>query len=323
MGAQEIDTTLAGRAFQAERSVVATDTVWVPLVNGAERLGVLHVRTPDTSDEVLRRLEDVAGLVSALIVTKSRYGDALVMARRTQPMSLAAELRWSILPPLTFTGDHVGIACELEPAYDVAGDCFDYAVDDGVLHLSVMDAMGHGLEACRLANLATAAYRSARRQGLDLPATYRLIDGCLRDQFGDEHFVTAQLATLDVARGTLEWVNAGHPHPLLLRRGRATELRSEPALPLGLGDATPVPSRASLEPSDALLFFTDGIVEAGSPGGERFGAGRLLDLTCRALSDRQTLAETVRRLVRAVQAHRDGPLADDATIVCVDWHPQR
>ncbi len=328
IGPQEIDTTLAGRAFKTEQvMVVATDhdgaVVWVPLVDGSERLGVLHLRTPATSDELLRRLEDVAGAVSELVVTKTKYGDALVMARRTQTMTLAAELRWSLLPPLTFTGDHVGIACELEPAYEMAGDCFDYAINDGVLHLAVMDAMGHGLEACQLANLATAAYRSARRRGLDLPSTYRLMDDSLRDQFGDEHFVTAQLATLDVRDGTLRWINAGHPHPLLLRQGRASELQSEPALPLGLGDVTPDAVQASLEPADALLFFTDGIVEAGSPGGERFGAERLLDLTRRALADKQSLAETVRRLVRAVRAHRDGPLADDATMVCVGWHPPR
>ena len=77
----------------------------------------------------------------------------------------------------------------------------------------------------------------------------------------------------------------------------------------------------NLEPGDALLFFTDGIVEADSPDGEPFGVERLVDLTRRALSDQQTLAETVRRLVRAVRAHRAGPLADDATILCVDWHP--
>ena len=173
-----------------------------------------------------------------------------------------------------------------------------------------------------MANLATAAYRLARRRGLDLPATYRLMDEAVRDQFGDEGFVTAQLATLDTCAGTLNWLTAGHPQPLLLRRGRvASELRCHPTLPIGLGDAPSTVATVSLEPVDALLFFTDGIVEAGAPGGEHFGTDRLVDLTRRALADEQTLSETVRRLVRAVRAHREGPLADDATILFVDWHP--
>jgi GAF domain-containing protein len=327
---QDIDTTMAGRAFQVERPLVVPagdggdSGLWIPLIDGAERLGVMYVRTPATSDDLLRRLEDLAGLVSELIVSKTQYGDALVMARRRQEMTLAAELRWAMLPPTTFSGERVALACVLEPAYEVAGDAFDYAFNDGILHLAVMDAMGHGLEASRLANLATAAYRAARRRGLDLRGTYRLMDSALRDQFGDEHFVTAQLATLDTESGALRWVDAGHPPPLLLRGGRfASELRCDPALPLGLG-ATNIPvMELGLEPNDALLFFTDGIVEAGSPGGERFGADRLLDLTRRALADRQTLSETVRRLVRAVRTHREGPLADDATILCVDWHPKK
>ncbi len=327
---QDIDTTIAGRAFQVERPFVVAGTdggdsgIWIPLIDGAERLGVLYLRSPATSDDLLRRLEDLAGVVSELIVSKTQYGDALVVARRTQEMTLAAELRWAMLPPTTFSADRVALACVLEPAYEVAGDAFDYAFNDGVLHLAVMDAMGHGLEASRLANLATAAYRTARRRGLELPGTYRLIDRALRDQFGDEHFVTAQLATLDSRTGVLRWVDAGHPRPLLLRGGRsAFELRCEPALPLGLGGPAVPVTEMALEPNDALLFFTDGIVEAGSPGGERFGAERLLDLTRRALADHQTLSETVRRLVRAVRAYREGPLADDATILCVDWRPKK
>ena len=214
--------------------------VWLPLIDGAEQLGVLYLRTPAISDELLRRLEDVAGLVSELIVSKTQYGDALVLARRQGQMTLAAELRWAMLPPTTFSADRVALACVLEPAYEVAGDAFDYAFNNDILHLAVMDAMGHGLEASRMANLATAAYRTARRRGLDLSHTYRLVDDALRDQFGDEHFVTGQFATLDTISGVLRWVNAGHPPPLLLRGGRATiELRGEPGLPLGLGGEAP------------------------------------------------------------------------------------
>ena len=235
----EVDATLAGRAFRTEQvleggvddgdggaTVDATAPgesgrrrLWVPILDGAERLGVLAV-TLDGRDEALERAcRHVASVVGELIVSKSAYGDGLLMARRTREMDLAAELRWAMLPPLSFTGERVGIACVLEPAYEVAGDSFDYAVNDGLLHLAVMDAMGHGLEASRMANLATGAYRLARRRGLDILATHQLMDEAVQDQFVDEGFVTAQLATLDTHDGRLQWLNAGHPQPLLLRGG--------------------------------------------------------------------------------------------------------
>ena len=326
----DIDTTMAGRAFQLERpfSVASSEgeggvNLWLPLLDSAERLGVLHLRLPGISEELLVRCEDVASLVAELIVSKSNYGDALALARRRREMTLAAELRWSQLPPLTFTAPRLGIACVLEPAYEVAGDAFDYAVNEGVLHLLIVDAMGHGLEASRMANLAVAAYRHSRRRQLDLESTFRVVDEALASQFGPDRFVTGQLATLDTHTGTLCWLNAGHPSPLLLRQGRvASELTGEPSLPLGLGDAPLPVADVSLEPGDRLLFFTDGVVEAASPEGERFGQDRLVDLTRRALTDEQTLSETVRRLVRSVRSHHQGALEDDATILLVDWPRQ-
>jgi serine phosphatase RsbU (regulator of sigma subunit) len=327
LSAQDIDTTLAGRAFQLERPVYGPSggegarSLWLPLLDSAERLGVLHLRSPAWSEELQERCEDVASLVAELIVAKARYGDSLTVVRRRKEMTLAAELRWAQLPPLTFTGQRVGIACVLEPAYEVAGDAFDYAVNDDVLHLLIVDAMGHGLEASRMANLAVAAYRHCRRRKLDLESTFREIDQALASEFGADRFVTGQLATLDSRSGTLRWLSAGHPQPLLLRHSRVnSELTTEPSLPLGLGDVPPAVAEVSLEPGDRLLFFTDGVVEAPSPRGERFGQDRLADLTRRALADEQTLSETVRRLVRAVRLHHEGALEDDATILLVEWH---
>jgi hypothetical protein len=324
---QQVDSSVAGRVFQSERPLSVSDgngggTIWLPVLDGAERLGVLMLRAPVVSDAVVSRCGDIAGLLGELIVSKSQYGDALIRARRMKEMTLAAELRWGSLPPLTFTGGEVGIACVLEPAYEVAGDAFDYAVNDGILHLAIFDAMGHGLEASRMANLTLSAYRWTRRRHCDLTETFRAIDDALAQEFGDERFVTAQLGTLDSRSGNLRWICAGHPAPLLLRGSKvASELHAVPSLPLGLGDADTSISEASLEPGDRLLFFTDGVVEAKSPGGERFGQERLIELTRRALADQQTLAETVRRLARSVQGHREGPMHDDATILFVEWHP--
>ena len=163
----------------------------------------------------------MASLTAGLVVSKSAYGDNLVLTRRLRDMDLAAEMRWSMLPPLTFTNDRVAIAGMLEPAYEIAGDAFDYAVNGDVAHVAIIDAMGHGLEASRMANLAVGSYRHSRRRGLDLVATFAAMDKVVAEQFGAEKFVTGQLVSLDLANGRLTWVNAGHPRPLLWRDGAA------------------------------------------------------------------------------------------------------
>jgi serine phosphatase RsbU (regulator of sigma subunit) len=61
-------------------------------------------------------------------------------------MSLAAEIAWNLLPPLTFGTDRLVISAVLAAVYDVCGDSFDYAVDAATARFAVFDAMGHGME---------------------------------------------------------------------------------------------------------------------------------------------------------------------------------
>ncbi|HEX2041910.1 MAG TPA: PP2C family protein-serine/threonine phosphatase [Acidimicrobiales bacterium] len=322
----DIDATIAGRAFRTE-TLIEVDApeddrrrVWVPLLDGAERLGVISLTTHPLSDLSRTRCRHLSSVVAELIVSKSQYGDSLPLARRRRPMELAAELRWAFLPPLSFTGPRITISGILEPAYEVAGDAFDYALNGDVAHVAVIDAMGHGLEASRMANLAVGAYRHSRRLGLDLEATYAAMDRAVADEFGAERFVTGVLATLHCGTGELCWLIAGHPHPLVLRGTKMVGvLSTDPSLPFGLGDAVARPAVTSLEPGDQVLFFTDGVVEARSETGELFGKERLGDLLVRAAADASPPPETMRRLVHAVLAHQGSTLKDDATLLLVEW----
>ena len=122
-----------------------------------------------------------------------------------------------MLPPLTYTSPDVTVAGFVQPSDRIAGDAFDYSVDGRVVSIAIFDAMGHGLEASRMANVAVGSYRSTRAPGADLTTSLRALDEAIATQFGDSRFVTAQLATLDLDTGRLEIVNAGHPPPLRLR----------------------------------------------------------------------------------------------------------
>jgi len=184
----------------------------------------------------------------------------------------------------------------------------------------MIDAMGHGLGAAVMATLAVGAYRHARRFDLGLEELYAAMDAAVATQFTADHFATAQMARLEVHSGRLQWVNAGHPSPLLLRQGRVlASLDSPTTLPVGFGGARPVVSERALERGDRVLFFTDGVVEEHRDGGEQFGEARLIDLVERASRDGGPVQEVVRRLSRTLMHERGGVTTDDATVLLLEW----
>ncbi len=338
-----VDSTLAGRAFQqAQVLTQPADSghglrVWLPLVNGTERLGVLTVTVPDAEalerhDAALSvRLRTFAAVVAELITSKTLYGDTLVRLRRTAKMGLAAEMQWALLPPLTFVSPTVTIAGALEPAYQVAGDSIDYAVDKGLARFAIFDGMGHGIRSAQLVTLSVAAYRNGRRSDRSLDMTARNIDAAVDAAFAADAFITGVLAELNTDLGLLTWVNAGHPDPLLLRGGRLIKsLHIEPMLPFGLNaelgsdGAAGAPTYVNtgteaLEPGDIVVFYTDGVIEARSPAGEFFGAERLVDLLTRSLAAGLSAPETMRRIVHVLLEHHRSRLDDDASLMFVKW----
>lgn len=330
-----VDSTLAGRAFQ-NFEVLVQDAgtegtrAWLPLLVGTDRLGVLAVTLYDqelleADDSLLAGLlTRMADRVANLVASKSPYGDTLVRLRRRNQMGLAAEMQYLLLPPLTFASRPVTIAAALEPCYYVAGDTIDYAVDAGCTRLGIFDGMGHGLHSAQCAVLTIAAYRNARRSQRTLSETVVSIDEALFEGLAGEVFTTAVLLELDTATGLLEWANAGHPVPLLLRAGKLIRaLEVEPRPPLGLGDLPGVEAvvigREQLEPGDHVLLYTDGVVEARSPTGEFFGVERLSDLVIRHLAGGLTASETIRRVVRELLEHQQDQLSDDATLLLLEW----
>jgi hypothetical protein len=322
--AEEVAGTVPGRVFSTGQPVSVGNNgevrVWVPVAEGSTRTGVLAVTVTSADPDVIERaglLGAFAGLATAALM---RVSDAVDVRRRGREMSLPASIQWDLLPPPSRRLPGAVIAGLLEPAYEIAGDAFDYAVAGGVLHFAVLDGMGHGLGSTVLTGLAVGAYRHARRDGASLPEIHEAIDQALAGYYGDDSFATGVLATLTAATGRLEWTCAGHPPPLLLRGRKVTgELDTQATLPFGIGTGTPALSGYDLEPGDAILLYTDGVIEARTPDGELFGLERLADLLEREAASGQPPEELVRRLVRAVLDHQAGGLRDDATLLLVQW----
>jgi serine phosphatase RsbU (regulator of sigma subunit) len=141
-------------------------------------------------------------------------------------------------------------------------------------------------------------------------------------QFPDSRFVTALIAQLDLDKGRLSWISAGHPPPLVIRGGRrARTLKTVPAPPLGVASpgGPPTVASESLEPADLLLLYTDGLTEARNPDGEMFTIDRLGQFIEREAAAGQTAPETLRRLRHAVIRREAAELRDDATAVLLEW----
>ena len=320
-----LEGTIAGRAFASGVPMEHGDgpvTVWFPLSEGSERIGLVEFVFDECSlwESASVEVVDVIRMMVLMVVSGRRYTDVMLRARRAQPLSDAAEAQWDLLPPLSYAGAQLTVSGILEPAYSLGGDSFDYSINPGRLDLAIVDAAGHGLPAVLMAAAAINSLRNARRERRTLEDAYRQADLRIAEQFGQSYYVTGQIATLDLSSGRLTWLNAGHVLPLLVRNGSFVgELQCTPSMPMGLGGRVVQVAVESLQSGDRVLFHTDGVSESRSPDGTLFGTERLADFLVRATMDAVSVAETIRRLSASVVTHVGAGLRDDATLFLVEY----
>jgi serine phosphatase RsbU (regulator of sigma subunit) len=205
------------------------------------------------------------------------------------------------------------LAAWLEPAGDVGGDTFDFALERDTLHLSMTDAMGHEVGAAVLATVLVGALRNGRRAGLGLAEQAGSANAGLADFARRGGFVTGQIARVDLRSQTATIVNAGHPPPLRLRDGRVDRLELAADPPFGIVRGYEYRVQAlPLEPGDRIMFLTDGMLERNAESVDIaavLAAGRLMHPR-----------EAVQHLSQVILEATDGRLSDDATALCFDWH---
>ena len=325
-----LDGTIAGRAFASGVPVeqgTGPVSLWVPLSEGSERIGLVELVFDESPEGVATwsELVDVTRMMVLMLVSGRRYTDVLLRARRARPLSDAAEAQWDLLPPLSYAGTRISVGGSLEPAYSIGGDSFDYAINPGRLDLAIVDAVGHGLPGVLMSSAAINTLRNARREQRTLEQAYHQVDRRIAEEFGQSFYVTGQIATLDVGSGRLMWLNAGHVLPILIRNGSYVgALQCAPSMPMGLGGPVVQVAVESLQTGDRVLFHTDGVVESPSSDGSLFSTDRLADFLVRATLGGATVTETIRTLSASVIGHVGSGLRDDATLFLVEYanhHP--
>ena len=311
------------RVFPPEPRRTAADgpALWrvlAPVTQRGEVIGLLEFILPDephhdSVDEIAR----LAHLLAFVVIANRRHTDLYEWGQRTRPLSLSAEIQHRLLPgPQTCEAGAFTLAGWLEPAAGIAGDTFDFSLARDELHLSLTDAMGHGVAAALAATLCVGSLRNARAEGASLLEQVHTTNQSLLEHAAAsalEDFVTGLIARVDLRTASMDLVNAAHVAPYLARGDDVSTLDLPVDLPLGLfAESTYRASRVTLEPGDRVVFVTDGMLERNAVGVDLAAEIR----ATRALHPR----EAVRVLADRVLDATGHELSDDATVLCVDWH---
>lgn len=294
----------------------ATDgaATYQPVTARGERIGVLRV-SPAPADR--SALAEIATMLAHELQAAAAGTDRYAVAARTRRLTLAAEMQWDLLPGRSRTGPTFSMAGQLEPAYAVRGDTFDWAVDHGTLTVNVLGGMGEGLPAAMLAALATHALRNARRAGLCLTDQAALADQAVFAEHRGARHVEALLLQLNLATGVVDAVGAGSPRLLVLRTGEVRQHPLEAQLPLGMVEGSEyTAARFRLQPGDRVFAITDGVYAAAGSAG-RYGESALQRFV--RLTSAPAPLQAVRSLLGDLRSFVGADLDDDAVAVCVDF----
>ncbi len=292
--------------------------VLAPVTERGEVIGLLELVLPEEPlTEHIGEIARLAHLLAFVVIANRRHTDLYEWGQRTRPLTLSAEIQHRLLPgPQTCEAASFTLSGWLEPAAGIAGDTFDFSLARDVLHLSLTDAMGHGVGAALTATLCVGSLRNERSVGASLLEQVTTTNAAMvahTAETGLEDFVTGLIGRLDLRTGVVEIVNAAHVAPYLARGSDVRPVALPVDLPLGMfPDSTYRASQVALEPGDRLVFVTDGMLERNAVG---------VDIVAQ-IRDTRSLhpREAVRALADRVLAATGHELSDDATVLCLDWH---
>jgi serine phosphatase RsbU (regulator of sigma subunit) len=328
---------------QEERFDVVLLDLGLPDSNGLETFFSIYARASDVPIVVLSGLSDERAAVKAvqagaqdylvkgqltdrLLVRSLRY--AIERSRRhhaeeamrdtSEEFRVAGEIQQRLYPTRAPVLEGFEIAGALYPAKATAGDYFDYIpMLDDCLGLVVGDVSSHGMGPALVMSETRACLRTLAQANSDVGEILTRANRVLAADSSELHFVTLAMARLDPLTRTMVYASAGQ-RGYLLQSGYNVTILDSTSLPLGIREDTVVPTSQvyKLNTGDLATFFTDGVVEAESPGLVRYGFSRALEAI---RSERHKPAqEIIESLYGEIKGFcRNQPQRDDITIVVV------
>ncbi len=295
--------------------------VAVPMLVMGDVLGVMLVEEADKSHHLRdRRLELITGIAqqAALAVQNDRLLQERAQRERLErELQFAHELQEAFMPSGLPHLPGWELAATWQAAREVGGDFYDFfELPDGKLGLVIADVADKGMPAALFMSLTRTLVRAAALEAASPAGALARVNDLLVPDAQEGMFVTAFYAVLSLQTGQLAYASAGHNPPLLLRprTGEEEWLRTE-GMVLGVLEGIHFGERiVALEPGDVLVFYTDGVTEAFSPGGDIYGEGRLrAAIEAAADTPAQAMLEAICASVSDFVG--DNPPSDDLTLM--------
>ena len=251
------------------------------------------------------------------------FRESLELVGIRQELDLAASVQHSILPRTWPQQEDFGLWGSMRSAKEIGGDFYDhFPLAGGRIGIVVADVSGKGVPAALFGMVSKTLIRATASSGGGEPnETIEVANHILCEDNDACLFVTTFYAVFDPGDGTLTYVNAGHPPPLLIHcDGTCEFIPATGGLALGMAEGIPFSQATiTLRPDDCVIIYTDGVTEAFDERGEEFTPERLPPIF--ANSRPKSANDAVERIVKAVDAHAGGtPQSDDITCVALQYH---
>ncbi|PYI50667.1 PP2C family protein-serine/threonine phosphatase [Paenibacillus flagellatus] len=290
-----IDGIEACRRLQQSEAMRDVPVIMVTAVGDSNKLAeALDAGASDFVTKPINRIELLARIRAALRLKAEKDWHKERDRRLREELELARQVQASVLPS-PVDGDRLTIRGLYRPADDLAGDLYAwYAIDRNRYGIAIVDAMGHGISSSLVCMFVASALRDTILTRVDPePVVRELNRRTTALQFSNpliHYYFTCLYAVVDTARGTVEYVNAGHPPGLLVRAdGSPPETLERSCQAVGLFERIEIVKRTlDIRAGDRLFLYTDGVPETiDAEDGERTDA--LFDVLRRFGSDLQEL----------------------------------
>ena len=291
----------------------------VPLFHKGRIIGVLdleHTRTGFFNEEHERMLTTLAAQVAIAIENARLYQEVRSQEQQLErDIAMAREVQLRLLPASAPEMANADMAVRFLPARTIGGDLYDF-VDYGPGRTAIVlgDVSGKAAPAALFAALASGIMRSAAQQRPEPARMLALLNDALQERKLESQYVTMLFALWNDESRTLQVANSGAVQPVFCRQGQSATVRAE-GFPLGLFPNVIYDElRVATEPGDAIVFVSDGILDAENAQGEMYGHDRLAGLLCSQRDhSAQQIADTILADVTRFQGEQER--FDDETII--------